>query len=223
MSALAERLARATAVRTVLGALPAVDAWLVGGTVRDALRGEPDLDEPDLVVAGDAEPVARALADSLGAFVFPLSERFGAWRVIARDRAWQSDVTPARGTIEEDLGLRDFTVNAMAVPVGDTARLIDPHGGQADVDAQRIRAVGPRAFADDPLRVLRMARFAVDLDFEIDAGTSTLAAADSARIVDVAPERSFYELRRLVAGRRSAPRDRADGLGGTGREPAPRA
>ena len=77
--------------------------------MRDALLGDAALDEPDLVVAGDAERAARALAERAGAFVFPLSERFGAWRVIARDRTWQADLTPARGTIEEDLALRDFT------------------------------------------------------------------------------------------------------------------
>ncbi len=198
MSALAERLERAPAVRTVLGALPAVEAWLVGGTVRDALRDQTALDEPDLVVTGAAEPVARALADRVGAFVFPLSERFGAWRVIARDRAWQSDITPARGTIEEDLALRDFTINAMAVPTADPGRLIDPHGGRSDLEAGTVRAVGPRTFADDPLRALRMARFACELEFEVESRTSALAAAESPRIDAVAPERCFYELRRLI-------------------------
>ena len=133
--------------------------------------------------------------------MFPLSERFGAWRVIARDRTWQSDITPARGTIEEDLALRDFTVNAMAVPAARPGRLLDParrRGGPATRAGSA--AVGPRAFADDPLRVLRMARFACDLDFEVDPRTSALAAAESARIGEVAPERSFYELRRLIAG-----------------------
>jgi putative nucleotidyltransferase with HDIG domain len=202
VSALAERLGRATAVRTVLGALPEVDAWLVGGTVRDALRDDPALDEPDLVVAGDAGPVARELAERVGAFVFPLSERFGAWRVIARDRTWQSDITPARGSIEEDLSLRDFTINAMAVPAAAPGQLIDPHGGGMDLDAGQIRAVGPRTFADDPLRVLRMARFACDLGFEVETATARMAAAESARIDEVAPERSFYELRRLIAGPR---------------------
>ncbi len=139
--------------------------------MRDALLGRP-IEEADVVVVGDAEPFARAMAEHAGGFVFPLSERFGAWRVIARDRTWQSDITPARGTIEEDLGLRDFTVNAMAVPADEPGRLIDPHGGEADLGARRIRAVGARSFADDPLRVLRMARFAVDLDFEVDPGTT---------------------------------------------------
>ena len=197
---LAERLRRSPAVRTVLGGLPPGDAWLVGGTVRDALRDHISLDEPDLVVAEGAEPVARVLADRVGAFVFALSERFGAWRVIARDRSWQSDITPVRGTIEQDLALRDFTINAMAVPCAELDVLIDPHGGVADVDAGLVRAVGPRTFADDPLRVLRMARFACDLGFAVEQGTSALAAADSGRIEEVAPERSFYELRRLLTG-----------------------
>jgi putative nucleotidyltransferase with HDIG domain len=170
--------------------------------VRDALRDDPALDEPDLVVAGDAGPVARELGERVGAFVFPLSERFGAWRVIARDRTWQSDITPVRGSIEEDLSLRDFTVNAMAVPATEPGQLIDPHGGGMDLEAGQIRAVGPRSFADDPLRVLRMARFACDLDFEVETGTLRLAAAESARIDAVAPERSFYELRRMIAGSR---------------------
>ena len=200
MSALAAQLERSAAVRGVLGALDGVDAWLVGGTVRDALLDRPVLNEPDVVVAGDAERIARELAEHLDAFVFPLSERFGAWRVIARDRAWQADVTPARGTIEEDLALRDFTVNAMAVPAAEPGRLVDPHGGAADLGARTLRAVGPRSFADDPLRVLRMARFACELDFEVEPNTHTLAAAEAARIDTVAPERSFYELRRLVAG-----------------------
>ncbi len=214
MSALAARLARSAAVRTVLDGVGDAEAWLVGGTVRDALRDDPSLDEPDLVVTGDAERVARALAERANAFVFPLSERFGAWRVIARDRTWQSDVTPARGTIEEDLSLRDFTINAMAVPAADPGRLIDPHGGEADLRDRTIRAVGARSFADDPLRALRMVRFACDLDFRIEPGTSALAAAEATRLEGVAPERSFYELRRLVAG--PAPRHGIELMDSTG-------
>ena len=190
----------------------AVDAWLVGGTVRDALLAERALDEPDLVVAGDAERAARALAERADAFVFPLSERFGAWRVIARDRTWQSDVTPARGTIEEDLALRDFTINAMAVPVQDPGRLIDPHGGEADLRDRTIRAVGPRSFADDPLRALRMVRFACELEFQVEPGTSALAAA-AAPQVDGCRARAVL-LRAAAADRRarSAARHRPDGL-----------
>ena len=200
MSGLIERLERSAAVRAVLEARERdVDAWLVGGTVRDAVLARP-VEDADVVVAGDAEPVARAIASRVDGFVFPLSERFGAWRVIARDRSWQSDLTPARGAIEEDLALRDFTVNAMAVPASDPARLLDPLGGEPDLRAGTLRAAGPRAFADDPLRVLRLARFACDLGFRVDPATSALAGVEAPRIGEVAPERSFYELRRLIAG-----------------------
>jgi putative nucleotidyltransferase with HDIG domain len=153
------------------------------------------------VVAGDAREDARLLAGAAGAHVFALSERFGAWRVIARDRSWQADVTPLRGeSIEADLSLRDFTVNAMARPLADVATLIDPHGGRADLDAGVLRAVTEQAFVDDPLRVLRLARFAPELDLLADRGTVALAQRAAPRIADVAAERSFYELRRLVAG-----------------------
>ena len=200
MSGLRERLERAAGVRAVLAARDAdVEAWFVGGTVRDALR-ERSVEDVDVVVADDAEALARTIASQVDGFVFALSERFGAWRAIARDRSWQADVTPARGTIEEDLALRDFTVNAMAVHVGDPGTLLDPLGGEADLLAHRLRAAGLRSFADDPLRVLRMARFACDLGFEVDPETAALAAAQSTRIAEVAPERSFYELRRLVTG-----------------------
>jgi putative nucleotidyltransferase with HDIG domain len=211
---LAERLQRSAAVRAVLTGVRGADAWIVGGTVRDALRGDDALDEPDLVVAGDSERAAREIARRADAFVFPLSERFGAWRVIARDRSWQSDVATVRGTIEEDLGLRDFTVNAMAVPADDPGQLIDPHGGERDIRDRTIRAVSPRSFADDPLRSLRMVRFACDLDFDVDPETSALAAASAPQLKGVAPERSFYELRRLVAGR--APRRGIDLMDSTG-------
>ena len=197
MTSLDSRLDRSAAVRSARETLAGEPAWLVGGTVRDALLGRP-LEDLDLVVERDAERAARALARALKGHVFPLSERFGAWRVIAPDRSWQADLTPARGSIEEDLGLRDFTVNAMAVGLP-AADVLDPHGGRADLRARTIRAVGPRAFADDPLRVLRMARFSCELDFAPDPATHELAAAESGRIAEVAPERSFHELRRLLA------------------------
>jgi putative nucleotidyltransferase with HDIG domain len=133
--------------------------------------------------------------------VFALSERFGAWRVIARDRSWQADVTPLRGgAIEADLALRDFTVNSMARPLDDVATLVDPHGGEADVAKRVLRAVTERSFEDDPLRVLRLARFAPELAFDVEPRTAALAQRAAALIDEVAAERSFYELRRLVAG-----------------------
>src|SRR5277367_5107380 len=107
-------------------ALEGQPAWLVGGAVRDRMLGR-SLTDLDLVVDGDPEQAARALARAAGrAACFALSEDFGAWRVVARDRAWQADVERLRGgSLRADLGLREFTVNAIAEPIEGGAQ-IDP-------------------------------------------------------------------------------------------------
>ena len=109
------------ALRAALAGGP--EAWLVGGVVRDAYLGRPLVDL-DLAVAGDPEQAARRVARALGGPAFSLSEAFGSWRALDRERRFEVDVSALQGdTIEEDLARRDFTVNAMAVPLagGDTA------------------------------------------------------------------------------------------------------
>jgi putative nucleotidyltransferase with HDIG domain len=190
---------RTPVLRLAGEALAGSDPWLVGGTIRDIFLERP-LEDVDLVVSGDPREAAKALAAKTGGHPFELSERFGAWRVIAPDRSWQSDLTPIRGeTIEDDLSHRDFTVNAIAAPLVEEAPLTDPYGGLDDLGARRLRAVGDRSFRDDPLRTMRMARLACELGFDVDAKTRELARHEAARIVEVAPERSFYELRKLVS------------------------
>src|SRR5256885_4479225 len=82
-------------------------AWIVGGTVRDALLGRP-LADLDLAVDGDPSAVAKRVATRLEATPFQLSEEFGAWRVVTRDHSFTCDVAPLQGaTIEEDLAHRD--------------------------------------------------------------------------------------------------------------------
>ncbi len=178
-------------------ALGATRAWLVGGAVRDRLLGRatPDL---DVAVDGDPAPVARRLARGAGGAAFELSEAFGAWRVVGPDRSWQVDLTRVQGaTIEDDLAARDLTVNAMAEPAGGGA-LVDPHGGRADLAARSLRMVAPGAFAADPLRVVRLARLAVELGFEADPATLAAARDAAPGVVGVAPERCFAELKRIV-------------------------
>lgn len=186
-------------MRIAQAALAGHPAWLVGGPVRDALLARP-VEDVDIVVTAAPEAAARAIAARGDAHLFPLSERFGAWRVIARDRAWQADVAPLRGgSIQADLALRDFTVNAMALPLGGQDDLLDPHGGEHDLRERVLRAVSVTAFEDDPLRVLRLARFAAELGLEPEPGTTDLARRAAPGIGHVASERSFYELRRLVS------------------------
>ncbi|MEY2517677.1 MAG: poly(A) polymerase, partial [bacterium] len=186
-------------VATTRDALAGRQAWLVGGVVRDRLLQRPTADL-DLVVDGDVAAAARSLARAVRGPSFELSDDFGAWRVMAGDRSWQADLSPLRGgSLEADLALRDFTVNAMAQPLQGGER-VDPHGGEADLAARRLRAVGPSAFADDPLRALRLVRLAAELGLEPVTATSALAREQAPRVAAVAQERVFAELKRILGG-----------------------
>lgn len=180
-------------------------SWIVGGALRDELLGR-EVTDIDIAVEGDPELAARELAAELGGPVFQLSEAFGAWRVVDRRVGRVYDFAPLQGeTIEEDLAKRDFTVNAMARPLGpggpasaQGGELIDPLGGRADLEARTLRVLGPAAYENDPLRPLRLARFAAELGFTPDAETERLTAAAAPRVGEASGERIFAELRRLV-------------------------
>ena len=148
----ADALLLAPAAGVARGALAEEEeAWIVGGAIRDAIRGRPVVDL-DLAVAGDERAFARAIAERAGGVAFELSAEFGTWRALAGDRSWHADVARLRGpTIEADLGRRDFSVNAIAVSLRDPdAGAIDPTGGAADLEAGVLRAVSARSFAEDP-------------------------------------------------------------------------
>lgn len=180
------------------------DAWFVGGTVRERLAGRTS-DDLDVAIVGEdaARTVARAVARDAGAHAFPLSDAFGAWRVVANDEAgrarWQIDVTPLQGDdLAADLARRDLTVNAIAEPVRG-GPLFDPHGGSDDLAAGRLRMVGRDAFAADPVRVVRLARFAAELGFAADDATVAAARAAAPALADAPGERLRPELERLLA------------------------
>lgn len=194
-----ERLREAPVVEAVLRSLEdrSGAAWLVGGGVRDACLGR-EVTDVDVVVDRDPEEAARILAAGVAGRRFMLSEKFGAWRVTAHDGSWQVDVVPLRGGgIEADLGLRDFTINALAVPL-ELGEVLDPHGGLADLDDGILRAVRDTAFLDDPARLMRLPRLACELGFEVEAGTAAAARRDARRIETTAGERVFAELRAIV-------------------------
>jgi tRNA nucleotidyltransferase/poly(A) polymerase len=188
------------AVPIARDALAGRPAWLVGGAIRDRLleRRPAGPEDVDLAIAGDVEPAARAVARASGGAPFRLSEAFGAWRVVARDGAWRIDLAPLQGeTIEQDLGQRDFTVNAMAEPLGG-GELLDPTGGRTDLSGQRLRAVSKESFARDPLRTLRLPRFVAELGFEPERETGRMASLHAGGLADVSPERIFAELKAMV-------------------------
>jgi tRNA nucleotidyltransferase (CCA-adding enzyme) len=174
--------------------LPALDglppAYLVGGAVRDLLRGAAAVDL-DLAIEGDARSVARALAERLSG-VAREHERFGTATVRAGDLAFDLATTRREtydepgalprvreAPLDEDLGRRDFTINAMAVGLtgDDLGHLYDPCGGLRDLEEGVIRVLHDGSFVDDPTRLLRAVRYEARLGFRMDAATEALARA----------------------------------------------
>jgi tRNA nucleotidyltransferase/poly(A) polymerase len=175
--------------------LGAEEAWIVGGAVRDELLGRPvvDLD----IACGNPLRAARAYARQSGGAPFPLSERHGAWRV-ALDEGRTVDFTPLRGTIEDDLATRDFTVNAIAVPLSG-GEAVDPFGGRIDLEELSLRHVSRGIFGDDPLRLLRAVRFVDQFGFRLVDETIDLIRASAHLAAQPAGERILAELEQLSA------------------------
>jgi len=163
--------------------------YLVGGTVRDILLGEPNFDV-DVAVEGDAIELARSLADALDGRV-RAHRKFGTAVVLYREEE-RIDVVTARtefydapaalpsvehATIREDLFRRDFTINAMAVSLKgeDFGRLVDPFGGRRDLEAKTIRILHNLSFIDDPTRIFRAIRYESRYGFRMDDHTQRLA------------------------------------------------
>lgn len=180
------------------GLLPA-QTVLVGGAVRDALLGRlrprPDL---DLVVSDDAIALARSLARRLhGSCVVLDAERCMARLVL---QGWTIDLARRIGTnLEEDLWRRDYTVNAIALPLVPGAEPIDPSGGLADLAAGRLRAISETNLLEDPLRLLRGVRLAAELNLVLEPRTQAWIGRHHQRLQAVAGERVLAELERLAA------------------------
>lgn len=169
---------------------------LVGGAVRDYLLNQTLSHDLDFVVLdGTAEQVARRVADQLeGAFV-PLDPDFGIYRVVT-DK--QLDFANVQGNLSEDLGRRDLTLNALGLDC-QTGELLDLFDGQADLKAKRIRMISTENMLDDPLRLLRVFRFAAQLNGQIDPKTLVVVQEHGSAILRTAPERIQYELLRLLS------------------------
>lgn len=182
--------------------------YTVGGAVRDRLLGREVTEVDHVVVGATAEALQAQGFRPVGAdFPVFLHPRTGEEYALAR-----TERKSGRGyggftfhaspdvTLEEDLLRRDLTINAMAE--GDDGQIIDPYGGQRDLAERWLRHVSP-AFAEDPLRVLRVARFAAryaDLGFRVAPDTQTLMQrlAASGELRDLTPERAWKEISRAL-------------------------
>ena len=187
-----------------------VPAYLVGGAVRDLLLGKSRTDL-DVVVEADVGPLAKTLGGEVTTHdrFETATVRLGDISVdLARSRAETyaqpgalPEVRPA--PVQEDLARRDFTVNAMALPLRGPAELIDPHDGLRDLGLGLLRVLHPRSFSDDPTRALRAARYAARLDMELEPNTAKQMAIIDLSSVSV--DRIDAEVRKIAA-EETAPR-----------------
>jgi putative nucleotidyltransferase with HDIG domain len=192
-----------------------VDAFVVGGFVRDVLIGRPTKDI-DITIAGDGVAFARKVHDVMGASQVVVFEKFGTARLqlhgieiefvgMRREVYDEQSRKPevAVGTIDDDLARRDFTVNAMAASLmpEDFGRIIDPFNGRVDVLRQVLKTpLDPAAtFSDDPLRMMRVFRFAAQLGFSIDPAALEAVRAMHERIRIVSMERVRDEFMKILA------------------------
>jgi tRNA nucleotidyltransferase (CCA-adding enzyme) len=209
---MSDRLELATAFAAAYPELAEVDAvapdpvYLVGGAVRDLIlgRGRADI---DLVVEGDP----AALTAALGAELVAGHSRFGTMKIdwngeeidLAASRRESYARPGALPTVElgapirTDLARRDFTVNAMAIPLADPEELLDPYDGRQDLRGGLLRVIHDGSFVDDPTRAIRAARYASRFGFGIEPRTRELLVATD--LDSVTPERRAEELRRLAA------------------------
>ncbi|HTR04895.1 MAG TPA: hypothetical protein VMN82_17025 [Thermoanaerobaculia bacterium] len=181
-----------------------IDAWIVGGAPRDAVLGfaSPEI---DVAVARDAESLAADLErEGLGRAVFLSRDRPGprVFRVAGRRPLDLAELEG--GSIEADLARRDFTANAVAVDISSGA-VVDPFGGLRDLARRRLTGVRPGNLAQDPLRILRAARFYATLGLVPDAGVLEASRQAAGLFGRAAPERVGGELARLLGSPRAAP------------------
>ena len=204
-----------------------MDAYVVGGSVRDLLlTGSLEkIREYDLLVRMDPSCVCERLVGRLGGSYFLLDRERRIFRIVTapefrvvapfpqghefiEKRGIQIDLSPLSGDLTGDLGKRDFTINAMALPIeglwkGDI-HVIDPFGGSEDLRKGLVRAIRREAFREDPLRLLRAYRISSLLGFRVEEETERWIEEESSLLPTVARERIRDEVFLILSSRSSS-------------------
>ncbi|MBI3132937.1 MAG: HD domain-containing protein [Acidobacteria bacterium] len=208
-------------LRRLGDAVGAAHLWVVGGALRDELLGRPHGDWDLATDLLPEEVMRRVRAGGLKAL--PTGLQHGTVTAVVEGEAFEVTTFRSEGgytdgrhpdqvklgvTLEEDLSRRDFTINALALPLGELGhvdarnRIVDPFGGRQDLAAKLIRAVGDPGtrFHEDGLRPLRACRFAAQLGFDLDPGTEAAIRPCLGIVAKVAVERVQVELTKLLMG-----------------------
>ncbi len=178
-------------------------AYLVGGSVRNLLLHEPCVDW-DIATDGDVASIGRQIANTLGGHFVHMHDK--ASRIVIKDdlHEWVFDLSPLQGdSIGTDLHTRDFTLNALAVPLtnvlehltqGEQLKPIDPLNGMDDLAMRQLRMVNDKVFQIDPLRMLRAVRFMRNYHLTLEETTEQALKRDAPLLLQAASERIHEEL-----------------------------
>ena len=193
------------------------ECYLTGGFIRDTLMGR-ESGDIDIVIGAKAMEMARSVATALGGTFVPLDKVEEIARVVLTEERWglwgeqkmplHLDLATMHGSIAEDLALRDFTIDAIAINLREIAKtgapLIDPFGGQRDLASGVVRAISEEAFRRDPARLLRAPRLVAESGFSLADETRAQIERHHQLIKQVAAERVCDEFCRLLAAPRAA-------------------
>jgi len=191
-----------------------VEAYVVGGYVRDLLLGHPSKDI-DVVVVGQGIELAMAVGKKAGNAKVKVYKNFGT--AMMRYKDWEIEFVGARresyrrdsrkpmvedGTLEDDQNRRDFTINAMSISLNRDSygKLLDPFGGEKDIENKLLRTpLDPDiTYSDDPLRMMRAIRFASRLNFKIEENSYSAISRNAKRIEIISQERITDELNKII-------------------------
>lgn len=174
--------------------------YMVGGMVRDILMNRP-VHDIDLTYCGNVRNYAKKVADCMDASFFMLNQKFQTARIIYKSQTgkkrWIDIVATRENNILEDLAFRDFTVNAIAIDLQDRTKIIDPLNGAMDLKNKLLQLCKPDSLDNDPVRILRAVRLAVQFEWKISPTTINAMKCSSSKLFDVSAERKRDELFRI--------------------------
>ena len=178
-----------------------VEAYIVGGFVRDVLMNKKSPDRDLIICNCDVEKFSRELADKLNAHFIELDSINKIYRIVLENKIDYIDITmPIENDLEKDIKRRDLTINAIAYNLK-TSEIVDLVGGVDDIKNKKIKGICDKNFEDDPLRLLRIFRFYAKTGFEIDESLIELSKSLYKRINEPAKERVTVELLKMFEGK----------------------
>lgn len=204
MNKIIEKIKNDNVIQLLLPYLKNIEAYLVGGYIRDLFLNKQSFDRDIILVHDDIELLIKNIAKKINATFIELDKEWGIYRLVLEDKKNYIDFAKAiENNIEKDIKRRDITINAIAFNIN-TNEFYDPTLGINDIKEKKIKGICEQNFIDDPLRLLRVFRFQSSLDFEIESKTYSFIEKHAHLINEPAKERINVELMKLFDGENTA-------------------